>query len=76
MRQEDSWVSLASSRYLMTLPVTHLTSTLVLNYMVLLHEGGNEYKEGTTGCDNKEWKGKRVKGELSRCQDLGDGPLF
>lgn len=33
--------------------------------------GGNDYKEGTTGHDNKEWKGKRWKG-----RDLGDGSLF
>lgn len=43
---------------------------------VIEHERGNEYKEGTTGRDNREWKGKRIKGELSRRQDLGDGPLF
>ena len=43
---------------------------------VIEHEGGNEYKEGTTGHDNRKWKGKRRKGELSRRQDLGDGPLF
>ena len=42
---------------------------------VIEHEGGNEYKEGTMGHDNRQWKGKRRKGELSRCQDLGDGPL-
>ena len=36
----------------------------------------NIVKEGTTGRDNREWKGKRIKGELSRRQDLGDGPLF
>ncbi|OJJ78544.1 uncharacterized protein ASPGLDRAFT_53541 [Aspergillus glaucus CBS 516.65] len=43
---------------------------------VIKHEGGNEYKEGTTGHDNRVWKGKMRKGELSRRQDLGDGPLF
>ena len=39
-------------------------------------EGGNEYKKGTTGFDTWAWKGKRRKGVPSKCQDLGDGPLF
>ena len=43
---------------------------------VIEYDRGNEYKEGTTGCDNREWKGKRIKGELSRHQNLEDDPLF
>ncbi|BCR99663.1 uncharacterized protein AKAW2_50005S [Aspergillus luchuensis] len=39
-------------------------------------EGGNEYKEGRTGSDKREWKGVRIKGYLSKREDLGEGPLF
>ncbi|OJZ80204.1 hypothetical protein ASPFODRAFT_148152, partial [Aspergillus luchuensis CBS 106.47] len=39
-------------------------------------EGGNEYKEGRTGVDNRTWKGIRIKGHLSKREDLGEGPLF
>lgn len=39
---------------------------------VIQLEGGNEYKEGRTGKDNREWKGQRIKGQLSRRQDLVD----
>lgn len=33
---------------------------------VIRLEGGNEYKEGRTGQDKRDWKGKRLKGKLSR----------
>lgn len=35
-------------------------------------EGGNEYQEGRTGKDNRDWKGHRAKGTISYRQDIGD----
>ena len=39
---------------------------------VIRLEGGNEYIEGHTGKDKRSWKNKRLKGKLSRRQDLPD----
>ena len=37
---------------------------------VIRLEGGNEYIEGRTEKDERSWKGKRLKGKLSKRQDL------
>lgn len=39
---------------------------------VIRLKGGNEYKEGRTGKETRSWKGQRLKGKLSRREDLGD----
>jgi len=39
---------------------------------VIRLEGGNEYIESCTGKDTRSWKNRRLKGILSRRQDLED----
>jgi hypothetical protein len=39
---------------------------------VIRLEGGNEYIEGRTGQDARKWAGRRLKGQLSKRQDLPD----
>ena len=39
---------------------------------VIRLEGGNEYIESCTGKDTYSWKNRRLKGILSRRQDLED----
>jgi hypothetical protein len=38
---------------------------------VIRREGGNEYREGQTDHDNRLWKGRRLKGQLSESVFLG-----